>query len=126
MIKQEIISVVVRIDRKDEVADFLIKIARNDSDLKLRADALTRIGRMGCRSCLQAINDIINDNRTDASLQMHAVRALSRSEESEAVTMLINIARNHPSMDVRREVVRRLRYSKDERAQEFLKELISR
>ena len=125
-IKHEIISAVARTDKQDEAADFLIKVARNDPDLKLREDAITRIGRMGCQSCLQAINEIVNDNRGDTSLQIHSVRALSRAKESEAVTMLINIARNHPSIEVRREVVRRLRYSKDERAQEFLKELISR
>ncbi|MCI0486615.1 MAG: HEAT repeat domain-containing protein [Blastocatellia bacterium] len=126
-IRRDIISAVSRTEKSDsEAADFLLKVIRGDADPELRREAVSRLGRMGCPRCIQSLADIVKSNSSDARVQIEAVRSLSRASTDDVIPLLIDIARTHPSAEVRKEVIRRLRSKKDERVQEFLKEVITK
>jgi len=59
-------------------------------------------------------------------LQKQAVIAAGRRSKDEAVPILIRTARNHPRMDVRKQAIRVLGQTGDERAAAFFSELLSK
>ncbi|HEX8184225.1 MAG TPA: HEAT repeat domain-containing protein, partial [Blastocatellia bacterium] len=75
---------------------------------------------------VEALNRIANSATADSGSQEEAVLALSKSGHSEAVPMLIHIAKSHPREEVREVALNRLGKSGDERAKEFLRQVLSK
>jgi|GEM_PF-223181 len=125
-VKAEIIGAAARNENEEAVAAFLIKVAQSEPDRRVKEEAISRLGRVGCSRCLQFLSELVNTSQADAEAQMQAVAALGRAPEDKAIPLLINIAKTHPRAEVRQEAIRRLRHKDDERVQAFLKEILSK
>jgi HEAT repeat protein len=125
-VKEEIINSVSKNSDRDAAITFLIKVADADADRDLKQEAIMRLGKTSSARGVEALNRIANSATVDAESQEEAVLALSRSGHSEAVPMLIQIAKSHPREEVREAAINRLAKSSDERARDFVKQVLSK
>jgi HEAT repeat protein len=125
-IKEQIINSVSKGADKDAAVAFLIRVAEGDPDRELRQEAIMRLGKSSSARGVEALGRIANSADADADSQEEAVMAIGKSSHSEAVPMLIQIAKSHPRQEVREAAVRRLSKSGDERAKEFLRQVLSK
>ena len=125
-VKEEIINAASKNSDREAAETFLIKIAESDSDRELRQEAIGRLGKSSSQRSLEALNRIANSADADSDSQEEAVLAISKSGHGEAVPMLIQIAKSHPREEVREAALNRLGKSGDQRAKEFLKQVISK
>jgi HEAT repeat protein len=125
MKKQIIYAVSINEVKKDDVLNFLIKIAGSDPDREVKKQALFWLGQKAGQRSLDALSDTVTTD-PDTEVQKHAVYSISRRPKDEAIPMLIKIAKTHPKAAVRKEAVQWLGRSGDERAIEYFKELLSK
>jgi HEAT repeat protein len=125
-VKEQIINAASKNSDRDAAVTFLIKVADGDADRELRQEAILRLGKSSSKRGVEALNRIANSADVDSESQEEAVLAISKSGHSEAVPMLIQIAKSHPRQEVREAALSRLAKSGDERAKEFLKQVISK
>ena len=97
----------------------IFSFARSSKTPKLRKEAIFWLGRRASKRALDVISDTIY-NEADAQVQKHALHALSQFENDTAVPLLITIATEHPSVDVRKRAIYILGDSGDTRAVEAL------
>jgi HEAT repeat protein len=125
-VKQNILHAIARNQDREASFEFLIKVAERDPHRELREQALHNISRSSSPRALQTLTRVASDSNADPEMQEQAVHAISRRTDDEAVPALIQIARSHPRAQVREAAVRRLSRTRDARAVEFLKELLSK
>jgi HEAT repeat protein len=125
-VKQNILHAIAKSQDREASFDFLIKVAETDPNRELREHALHSISRSSSPRALQTLTRVANDSSAGPEMQEQAVHAISRRTDDEAVPALIQIARSHPRTEVREAAVRRLSRTRDARAVEFLKELLSK
>lgn len=125
-IKEQIINSVSKGADRDAAVAFLIRVAEGDPDREIRQEAIMRLGKTSSARGVEALGRIANSADADADSQEEAVMAIGKSGHSEAVPMLIQIAKSHPRQEVREAAVRRLSKSGDERAKEFLRQVLSK
>jgi HEAT repeat protein len=125
-VKQNILHAIARNQDREASFEFLIKVAERDPHRELREQALHNISRSSSPRALQTLTRVASDSNADPDMQEQAVHAISRRTDDEAVPALIQIARSHPRAQVREAAVRRLSRTRDARAIEFLKELLSK
>ena len=125
-VKEQIINAVSKNSDRDTAITFLIKVGETDTDHELRQEAISRLGKSPSQRSVEALNRIANSADADSDSQEEAVMALSKSGHNEAVPMLIQIAKSHPRQEVREAALSRLGKSGDERAREFLKQVLSK
>jgi HEAT repeat protein len=125
-IKEQIINSISKNSDRDASITFLIKVAEGEADRDLKQEAIMRLGKSSSARGVEALNRIANSATTDSESQEEAVLSLSKSGHSEAIPMLIQIARSHPREEVREAAISRLGKSGDERAKEFIKQVLSK
>jgi HEAT repeat protein len=104
--------------------DLLIHVVDNERDRELRRHAIFWLGQMAGRRSLGALEATVNGPEDD--IQTHAVFAISQRDKDEAVPILMNVARTHPRMEVRKKAIFWLGQIDDERVVAFLKEMLAR
>ena len=125
-VKEQIINSVSKNSDREAAITFLIKVAEGGDDSELRQEAIMRLGKSSSARSVEALNRMANSPAVDPDLQEEAVTAISKSGHSEAVPMLIQIAKSHPRQEVREAAISRLGKSGDERAKEFIKQVLSK
>jgi HEAT repeat protein/TolA-binding protein len=106
-----------------ESEQFLLAIARNVNESpSLRAAALQRLGRMTS----VGVADIarLYDSADARSLREQILSALSQRKEPEAIDKMMEIARKDTDPQIRRYAISLLSRSNNERAKQFIKEII--
>ena len=124
-VKEQIVGTISRNQDQEGALGFLIKVAESDSSREMREQAISRLSRFSSPRSLEALTRIANSDG-DIELQEQAVMAISKRPNDEAVPLLIQTAKTHPRSEVREMAVRRLSRSDDERAKEFVKQLLTK
>ncbi|UCH61590.1 MAG: HEAT repeat domain-containing protein [Fidelibacterota bacterium] len=122
-LRKKIVYALRRFDDK-AVLDKLGNIARNDPNPDIRQAAVEAIGRRGGKEAFEILKSIIEGEGT-TEVRQQAIRSLvrrhlRRSESKEAVSLLLELARNDPHVKVRTEAVSALSRITTSDAQEAL------
>jgi HEAT repeat protein len=111
--------------KSTRVEDKLFEVARDDSNVELRRQAIRLLGeRAGSRS-LDFLSATAQSADGNTEVQVQAVRAISERKAEESVPILIKIAKTHPNQLVRKQAIRSLGESGDPRAVEFFREVLT-
>lgn len=123
-VKEQILFAASVNEAKDQSIDFLIKIAQTEPDREVRKRALFWLGQKAGERSLRGLRDVTASADADTDMQAQAVFAISQRSPSEAVPELINLAKIHPSPEIRKQAIFWLSQTGDERALEFFKQLL--
>jgi tetratricopeptide (TPR) repeat protein len=112
-------------DDAERSLQILLDVARNDPDVLVRSDAVSRMARL--RGDV-AVEELIRlyDQHSERTLRSVVIRYLGTRGEDAATDKLIAIARTGTDPELRREAIRALSVKKDERTTRLLLELIER
>lgn len=103
----------------------LIRVARTDRDHNVREKAIFWLGQMASRKTLKALGKFV-ESEPETDLKTHAVFAISQhGNRDEAVEMLIQIAKNNPSSEVRSKALFWLGQTNSEKSINFLREILT-
>ena len=105
-------------------AEDLIPIAKNDASSHLRGQALFWLAQKAAKQAGPTIRGAL-DSDPGLKVKDKAVFALSQLRE-EGVPLLIDVARNNRSPEIRKKAIFWLGQSKDPRALKFFEELLNR
>ena len=111
-------------DNKDPKAQAkLFDIARGNDPIELRGYAIRVLGN---RDDAQTTDQLVAmyDSEQNPQVKMALLRAFGDSQQKSAVRKLMTIARNDPSVEMRKMAVRYLGQSKDPEAMKFLEDLL--
>jgi len=122
-LRKKIVYALRRFDDR-AVLDKLGNIAGNDPNPDIRQAAVEAIGRRGGKESFNILKSIIeSEGATEVRQQaIHSIvrRHLRRSESKEAVSLLLDIARNDPHIKIRTEAVSALSHITTPEAREAL------
>jgi HEAT repeat protein len=87
--------------------DHLTRIARTDADMAVRRRAISNLGGLRGESALKSRQALVElyGTQTDRAVKTSIISALSNTENAEA---LVALARKETSLDLKRELVRRI------------------
>ncbi len=103
-IQQDAVDALRKVRGGDALAA-LIDIARTHPDEDLRREAVETVGRTAPDDvALQVLPEIVHNDR-DHHVQHEAVEELGELHDRRAFPVLLDVARHHPSLDVRRKAV---------------------
>jgi HEAT repeat protein len=108
------------------VEDKLFDVARNESNVDLRRQAIRLLGDRAGKRSLDFLSATAQSADGDTDVQIQAVRAISERKADESVPILIKIAKSHPNQLVRKQAIRSLGESGDPRAVEFFREVLTK
>src|SRR5262249_39753392 len=111
---------------KNDGIEELIKIAEAEPDREVKKQALFWLGQKAGERSLKVLGDAAYSADGDTEVQKQAVFAISQRRDSEAVPLLINIAKTHPKAEVRKQALFWLGQSNDERALKLFKEILEK
>ena len=101
----------------------LIDIARTHENADVREKAIFWLGQEGGEDVLEFFDELLAAT-TDSDLMEQIVFAFSQLPDSQGVPRLINVARNHSSLEVRKEAIFWLGQTNDPRAAETLLDIV--
>jgi hypothetical protein len=103
----------------------LAEIARDGSAREdVRKSAIFWLGQAAGDQAARTLGDIVDDTGENVEVQEHAVFALSQLNGSAGVPALLEVARSHRSVKVRRSAMFWLAQSKDPRAIALFEEIL--
>jgi HEAT repeat protein len=98
----------------------IVEVAKNSSELDVRKQAIFWLGQRGRVDLLISLYD----SEPDLDVKAQIIFAMSQSRKHEAVTKLIDIARNDKSVELRRRAIFGLSQIKDPEVEKFLEDLL--
>jgi HEAT repeat protein len=123
-LRRAALTQISRNDDRQSASAFLIRVAQTDTDVEFRKAAVARLGEIAGEQVTAALRQTATANDADTELQKQAVSAIARRPASEAVPLLINIARTHAKPEIRRHAFILLGRTGDPAAVEFLKSVL--
>jgi HEAT repeat protein len=123
-IKRNLIHSISINSNQDAAIDFLIKLAKSETDGESRNQALFWLGHKAGEKSLGVLKDVVEKEDADTEVQKHAVFVISRRPVEEAVPLLIKIARTHQKPEVRKQAMFWLGRTGDARALAFFEEIL--
>jgi len=108
------------------VEDKLFEVARSESSVELRRQAIRLLGERAGKRSLDFLSATAQAPDGDTEVQIQAVRAISERKAEESVPLLIKIAKTHPNQLVRKQAIRSLGESGDPRAVDFFREVLTK
>jgi HEAT repeat protein len=111
---------------QDPAIDFLIKIAKTDTDRESKNQALFWLGHKAGEKSLGVLKETVEKEDADTEVQKHAVFVISRRPVDEAVPLLIKIAKTHQKGEVRKQAIFWLGRTGDPRALAFFEEILGK
>lgn len=123
-LRRAALTQIARNDDRQAAAAFLIRVASQDSDNDFRKTAVARLGEIAGEQVTAALKQTATSLDADTELQRQAVTAIARRPASEAVPLLINIARTHAKPEIRKHAFVLLGRTGDPAAVEFLKSVL--
>ncbi len=124
-LKRRALNGIARSDNRDAAATYLIRVLDSEQALDLQQSAVAGLGRISGEKSLSALTRTL-DSSPQVELQKQAVRAIGRRPKDEAIPILIRTARDHPKVEVKKLAVQMLGQTRDERAINFLGELLAK
>jgi hypothetical protein len=123
-LRRAALTQVARNDDRPAAGAFLIRVASQDTDTEFRKTAIARLGEIAGEQAMSALKQTATSTDADTELQRQAVSAIARRPASEAVPLLINIARTHAKPEIRKHAFVLLGRTGDPAAVEFLKSVL--
>lgn len=111
---------------QEPAIDFLIKVAKTDSDREAKNQALFWLGHKAGEKSLGVLKETVDRADADTEVQKQAVFVISRRPVDEAVPLLIKIARTHRKAEVRKQAIFWLGRTGDPRALAFFEEILGK
>lgn len=109
-------------DRKAAV-DFLLEVARGDSDRRAREQALSTLGNMNDDQAMGALTQLYDAERNE-EIKAEILSAIGDSNNGRAVKKLIEVAKGDFSIKLRKKAISLLGESDDPEAVKFLEGLV--
>jgi HEAT repeat protein len=109
-------------DRKAAI-DFLLEVARGDSDRQAREQAFSTLGDMNDDRAMEALTQLYDAERNE-ELKARILSALGDSNSSRGVKKLMEVAKSDPSFNLRKKAISLLGESGDPEAVKFLEGLV--
>ncbi|MCI0659720.1 MAG: HEAT repeat domain-containing protein [Acidobacteria bacterium] len=122
-LKQEIIESFEDCADRKAAVDFLLEVARNDSDRQVREQAFSTLGSMNDDRALDALVQLY-DSEGNEDVKDDILSALGDSESRPAIIKLMNVAKGDPSIRMRKKAISLLGESEDPEAIKFLEGLV--
>ncbi len=122
-LKQEIIESFEDCADRKAAIDFLLEVARNDSDRKARGQAFSTLGGMNDDQAIDALAQLYDAERNE-EVKDNILSALGDSNSRRALKKLIEVAKGDPSIRLRKKAISLLGESDDPEAVKFLEGLV--
>lgn len=120
---REHVTFALHVSHASEAVEVLAAMARHDAHSRVRRQAIFWLAQEAGRRAVAELERAAEGD-PDVGVKKHAIFALSQLPADEGVPLLIRYARTHPSPEVRRQAMFWLGQSGDERALEFLEEVL--
>ena len=111
-------------DESRAAIDLLLKLARTHRDPQVRKHAIFWLGQKAGEQATKDLKDAADD--PDEDVQEMAVFSISQLPKDRAIPELISLARTHKSKAVREKAIFWLGQSGDERALDFIEEVLTK
>jgi HEAT repeat protein len=123
-----LVAVAIHDGSEDQAVEFLIGVAQKETDRENKRQAIFWLGQKAGKRSLDYLQSTIAADSGDVEVQKQAVFAISQRDSSEAVPILIKVAKTHPSLEVRKQAIFWMTQAEgeDERVVEFLRELLEK
>jgi HEAT repeat protein len=128
-VRHEILTAVaVHGGSEEQAVDFLIGVAEKETDRENKRQAIFWLGQKAGKRSIDYLQSTLNSDSGDVEVQKQAVFAISQRDASEAIPILIKVAKTHPSLEVRKQAIFWMSQAEgeDERVVAFLKELLEK
>ncbi len=122
-LKQEIIESFEDCADRKMAIDFLLEVARGDSDRQAREQAFSTLGDMNDDRGIDALAQLYDAERNE-DVKAEILSALGESDNSRSVKKLMEVAKGDPSIKLRKKAISMLGESADPEAVKFLEGLI--
>ena len=123
-LRRAALTQIARNDDRQAAATFLINVASQGTDAEFRKTAIARLGEIAGEQATAALKQTATSLDADTELQRQAVSAIAKRPSSEAVPLLINIARTHAKPEIRKHAFVLLGRTGDPAAVDFLKSVL--
>ena len=110
--------------REPEASERLLRLARGEADTELRGKAIFWLGQAAGQEITRQLAGLAQDDNQDREIQEQAVFALSQRSREEGIPALIQIARAHRDVEIRKKALFWLGQSKDPRALDLFEEIL--
>ena len=123
-LRRAALTQIARNDDRQAASVFLVNVASQGTDPEFRKTAIARLGEIAGEQVTAALKQTATSKDADTELQKQAVSAIAKRPSSEAVPLLINIARTHAKPEVRKHAFVLLGRTGDPAAVDFLKSVL--
>ncbi len=123
-LRRAALTQIARNDDRRAASAFLINVATQTTDTEFRKAAIARLGEIAGEQTMAVLRQTATSNDADTELQKQAVSAIAKRPTTEAVPLLINIARTHAKPELRKHAFVLLGRTGDPAAVEFLKSVL--
>jgi HEAT repeat protein len=110
--------------REQDASERLLRLARSEPDADLRGKAIFWLGQAAGEEITRQLAGLAQDENQNREIQEQAVFALSQRSREEGIPALIQIARGHRDLEVRKKALFWLGQSKDPRALDLFEEIL--
>lgn len=111
--------------KSTESLDFLIDLAYNAKNRKIRKKAIFWLGQKASKKSRTALKKVAFDG-DDTEIQKQAVFAIAQLPQDESIPELIKIGKTHPNYKIRKQAIFWLGQTEDHRAVDFLAEIVKK
>ncbi len=122
-VKREILDAISESQDREAALNFLLKVARSDSDQDIRQEALSGLGEMNDDRAIDALSELYGSEQNEG-IKEEILDALAESNTKRGLRKLIEVAKNDPSPKMRRKAIEALAECQDPEAAEFLEKII--
>jgi HEAT repeat protein len=124
-IREQVLFAVAQNDDEEESLEWLIGIAKDkDEAMELRTRAIFWAGQMGDLP-VDALGSLYEDAE-DREMKEQVLFGIAQQDSKEAVTLLMEIARNEDDVALKTNIIFWIGQSDDSRVPSFLEEIITR
>ena len=125
-LRRAALAQIARNDDRQAASAFLVSVASQGADPEFRKAAIARLGEIAGEQVTAALRQTATSTDADTELQKQAVSAIAKRPSSEAVPLLINIARTHAKPEIRKHAFVLLGRTGDPAAVEFLRGVLTK
>ena len=122
-VRREILDAISESQDREAALNFLLKVARSDSDQEIRQEALSGLGEMNDDRAIDALSELYGSEQNE-QIKEEILDTLAESNTKRGLRKLIEVAKNDPSPKMRRKAVEALAECNDPEAAEFLEKII--
>ena len=115
----------VSVSREPAAVDDLIRMAKSDSSIPVREQAIFWVGQKASRKAVALLTDTV-ENDPEVAVKKKAVFAISQLPKDEAVPELLHVAQTNPDPSIRKDAMFWLGQTHDPRALAYFEQILSK